>query len=105
MDDPQTWIAVAESFGCRVYAYHAPGGCPGEYAPAGEGQGVICYNDACTPPTRAKVILHELVHHLMCPLISGFLFGEYHRCGYDDDALDCRHRIAQAVQDICFRRL
>ena len=104
MDDPQTWIDVAASFGCRVLSYHEPGGSLGEYASAEDGQGVITYNDAATPPTQARVIVHETGHHLLMPLIPGYLFGEFVHCRYDDDPLDVRHRIAKRVEELCFRR-
>lgn len=104
MDDPQAWIDVARSFGCRVVPYHVPGGELGEYAPCGEGQGVITYNDAVTPPAQARVIVHELSHHLLMPLVPGYLFGEYERCRYSDDPDDTRHQIAKRVEALCFRR-
>lgn len=104
-DLPNTWIAVAASFGCRVLSYHEPGGCLGEYASTEDGQGVITYNDAATPPTQAKVIVHETGHHLLMPLIPGYLFGDFVHCRYDDDPLDLRHRIAKRVEELCFRRI
>ena len=104
MDIPATWIDVAAAFGCRVYAYHAPGGPLGEYAPCGEGQGVITYNDAITPPAQSRVIVHETAHHLLMPLVPGYLFGDFVRCCYDDDPEDARHRIARRVEELCFRR-
>lgn len=104
MDCPETWIGVAATFGCRVYSYHFPGGPLGDYVPASDGQGVITYNDAITPPAQARVIVHELSHHLLMPLVPGFLFGDFVRCSYDDDPGDVRHRISRRVEELCFRR-
>ena len=105
MDEPQTWIDVATTFGCRVSAYHHPGGELGDYAPAGDGQGVITYNEAVTPPAQAKVIVHEMAHHLLMPLVPGYLFGDFVMCRYEDDPGDVRHRIARRVEMLCFRRI
>ena len=104
MDDPETWTRIAVSFGCRLSSYHQPGGALGDYVPSCEGGGVITYNDAVTPPAQARIIVHELAHHLLMPLVPGFLFGDYVHCLYEDDPDDVRHRIARRVEELCFRR-
>lgn len=105
MDKPETWVEVARRLGCRMCPIHEPGGMNGEYRSAGEGIGVIVYNTAITPPAQARVIVHELSHHLLMALVPGDLFEEWHRASYDDNAPDCRHAISQAVETICFRKL
>lgn len=104
MDSPETWTDAALTFGCRCHAFYALGGPPGEYAPLGDGQGVIAYNTAMTPPAQSHVLVHEIAHHLLTPLIPSDLFGEYVTRRYDDDPDDVRHRIAKRVEEICFRR-
>lgn len=101
---PETWIDVASRTSCRVSGFYAPGGPSGEYSPGLDGWGVITYNTALTPPRQAKVIIHELVHHLLMSVLPGFVFSDRIQCGYEDDSLDVRHRIAQRVEEICFRR-
>ena len=38
-------------------------------------------------------------------VLPGFVLSDRIQCGYEDDALDVRHRIAQRVEEICFRRI
>lgn len=103
-ENPATWLPVLQQIGCRVHSYHEPGGQLGEYAPTleADGGGIVQWNTAATPPMQARVLCHEGAHHLMWPLVSGFLFGEWTRANYDDDPLDVRQRIARRVEHLCF---
>jgi len=50
------------------------------------------------------VIVHEMAHHLLMPLVPGYVLGEYVTCRYDDDPQDVRHRIARRVEQLCVRK-
>lgn len=97
-DDPRTWEDVAEHLGCRIHPFHVPGGAPGEYAAAGDGQGVITYNTSCTPPMQARVLIHELAHHLLHTWLPTCLAPEHLVCASADDPYDVRHQIARIVE-------
>ena len=105
-EDPETWLIVAAGMNCRVSSYYYPGGGLGDYAPTleADGAGVITYNTAATPCKQARVICHELAHHILMPLVPGFVLGDYVICRYEGDPLDERHRIARLVEEFCFRR-
>jgi hypothetical protein len=102
--DPLTWLPVLREIGCRVHPFHDPGGQKGDYAPTldSDGTGIVQYNTAYSPPFQARVLVHEGAHHLLWPIITGFLYGEWVRANYDDDPLDVRQRIARRVEEIIF---
>ena len=58
-----------------AYGFHEPDGVKGEYAPRDNGRGVIRFNMAYSPPTQARVLVHEIAHHLLMSEVSGDLFG------------------------------
>ncbi len=104
-DLPETWIDVADRIWCHTEGFYAPGGLSGEYCPSEDGQGAITYNTALTPPRQARVLVHELTHHLLMSVLPGFVLSDRIQCGYEGDSLDVRHRIARRVEELCFRKL
>ena len=105
MDDPETWVPIAEKMDCQVFPFYLEGGKKGEYTPWGDGGGAIVYNTAYSPPAQARILVHEIAHHLLMPFMPGYLFGEGVECHYDGNPGDIRERIAKRVEELCFRRL
>ena len=105
MYSPQTWLDIAQASWCRTVPFHEPGGPWGDYCPASDGWGVLTYNTSLTPPRQARVVVHELSHHLCMGIVPGFVLSDQIKCNYDDDPMDVRQRIARGVEDICLKRL
>ena len=94
-----TWLPVAAALRCRVHSFNVPGARRGEYCPAEDGAGVITVNLAYGDEQAARVICHEIAHHLM----RWHVAFECYDCAdavscYDDEPGDVRHQIARRVE-------
>jgi hypothetical protein len=119
MDNPATWAEVGRKRGHDIEFYSDSGGGPGEYVSAEPGTGVVRINAAYSDHKQARVLVHEIAHAELALCASGLCrggeqpgqfygegrtVGQAFRMGYDDNPSDIRHRIAKAVEELCFRK-
>ena len=110
VQDPKTWMPVAWGLNCETSLDMIPYGDPeffrGRYTPADphcfNGEGLIECNTAIPPPQQARVLVHEIGHHLLWPILSGNVFGAQTCCYYDDSPLDFRHSCCCLLEEMVF---
>jgi len=104
LEDPCAWTATVRRAGCGLYLHDDPDGQRGQYWPPPQpgSPGLIIAYEYQAPEILARVIAHEVAHHLMRTLTTASLFEGDTPELFDDDPAHERHAIACNVVDALF---
>lgn len=99
--DPTTWKRVVHAVDCYYRTIDVPHGDRGLYLPPGlETRGSIVVNIAYPECVQARVLVHELAHHLLHIWEPPLLEHAADFYSYEGDVSEVRHHIAQIAEDM-----